>query len=254
MRFMPKAFRSVAATTAGLLLVVVAAPAAAQQDASPDTPEHVTITGLVVDESTGDPLATAVVRLASTDRAVMTDDAGRFRLERVPVGSRTLVFEQLGYTRFSLTQEFAPDGAPLVVQLSPQPVVLEGLEVMVDRFERRREAAGVAVRVLRPEDFRSQPTDLFRAVRTRAGLGLVGCTPRAGVSTWCIIHRGSYVPPAVWVDDRPSMGLEELELYRTDEVYAVEVYRAGRAIRVYTRHYMQNVAMSPRAVRPVWGW
>lgn len=239
---------------AATLTILAAAPVVAQEDRSGEEPEHVTIRGMVVDANTGEPVPTTVVRMAHPERSVMAGADGRFSLSHVPVGSRTLVFEQLGYTRLTVTREFGPEGAPIVVELEPQPVVLEGLDVMVDRFEARRQAAGVAVRVLRPEDFLSQPVDLFRAIRSRAGMGLIGCTPPGGMSTWCILNRGSYVVPSVWVDDRRAMGIEELELYRTDDVYAVEIYQAGRAIRVYTRQYMQKVAMSPRAVRPVWGW
>lgn len=256
----PRSFRpvpagaAIAATLAIVASLIAAAPVVAQDDASAEEPEHVTVTGTVVDASTGAPVPTTVVRMTHPERSVMTGPNGQFSLTNVPVGSRTLVFEQIGYTRMTVTQEFGPEAPSIVVELEPQPVVLEGLNVMVDRLEARRQAAGVAVRVLRPADFQYQPVDLFRAIRGRAGLGLVGCTPPRGISTWCILHRGSYTSPSVWIDDRRAMGIEELELYRTDDVYAVEVYQAGRAIRVYTRQYMQKIAMSPRAMPPVWGW
>lgn len=252
-RFLP--LRSATSGLAAAMLVLATvAPSVAQDETEAEAADHTTVTGQVVDASTGGAVATTVVRMTNPERSVMTDQDGRFSLTHVPVGTRTLVFEQLGYTRTTVTQEFHPESTPIVVELEPQPVVLEGLDVMVDRLEARRQAAGVAVRVLRPEDFQSQPVDLFAAIRGRAGMGLIGCTPRGGMSTWCILNRGSYVVPSVWVDDRRAMGIEELELYRTDDVYAVEIYQAGRAIRVYTRQYMQKVAMNPRAVQPVWGW
>lgn len=245
------------ALTTGVLalgLCWVGPDPATAQDAQSTDGEHTTVTGRVVDAGTGQPLASTVVRVAETRHAIMTDADGRFALLHVPVGIHTLTFEQLGYTPLSITQTVEPDGEPILAELPPMPVVLEGLKVMVDRFAARRQAAGVSVRLLRPDDFRAQPVDLFSAVRTRGGLGLVGCTPRGRVSTWCIISRGSYVEPRVWVDDRPAMGIEELELYRTHDVYAVEVYQAGRAIRVYTRDYIQRVAIQPRSVFPVWDW
>lgn len=242
------------AAAVAVLAIIAVAPVVAQDDPSGEEPEQVTVRGMVVDASTGEPMPTTVVRMAHPERSVMTGPDGRFSLSHVPVGSRTLAFEQIGYTRLTVTREFGPERTPIVVELEPQPVVLEGLDVMVDRFQARRQATGVSVRLLRADDFLSQPVDLFRAIRGRAGLGLIGCTPPGGMSTWCILNRGSYVVPSVWVDDRRAMGIEELELYRTDDVYAVEIYQAGRAIRVYTRQYMQKVAMSPRAVQPVWGW
>jgi len=56
-----------------------------------------TITGQVVDQTTGRPLADAVVSLEGSSRTTTTDRSGRFRLTDVPGGSRSLRVTAVGY-------------------------------------------------------------------------------------------------------------------------------------------------------------
>jgi CarboxypepD_reg-like domain len=242
-------FRSVVLALSALFAVGgwCARPAAAQ-DAAPD---RIAVIGTVVDANTGRAIPGAVVRVADTDIATMTDDGGNFVLNALEPGHLTLTFEQLGYTTIHLSQEFSAAGAPLQVELEPQPVVLEGLKVMADRFQQRRLSTGVSVRVLDTEDFRSLAVDAFDALRMRGGMAMHSCTPRHSTTTWCVLSRGAIRPPTVVIDDRPSMGLEELQLYRTDELYAIEIYRMGQHIRVYTRDYVSHSAIRPRALLPI---
>lgn len=245
--------RSAIAAALLFLAAPLAAPLAAQADREAESDPYVTLTGTVLDAKTGQPIAGAVVRQTDTERAVMTNREGRFALARVPVGPITLSFDQLGYTLLTLTQRAEAEAPPIRVELEPQPVVLDGLQVMADRMKARRQSTGVAVRLITADDFRASSVDLFRAVRTRAGVPMTPCSPRHRPSTWCAYVRGDLITPAVYIDDRPAWGVEELTMYRTDEIYAVEVYAAGRAIRVYTRDYVRHMAMLPRPIFPAWG-
>lgn len=72
------------------LLFVVAQPTFAQQPAA-------IITGTVVDDSTGTPLAGAHVFIASSLIGTTTDGEGRYRLERVPLGNHRLYVSIIGF-------------------------------------------------------------------------------------------------------------------------------------------------------------
>ena len=61
-----------------------------------ETPPARTVTGVVTDMNTGEPLAGAVVQIKGTGTGSMTDDHGRYRIE-VPDGDVTLVFSYILY-------------------------------------------------------------------------------------------------------------------------------------------------------------
>ncbi|NIR41285.1 MAG: hypothetical protein GWN07_36140, partial [Actinobacteria bacterium] len=81
-----------------------------------------------------------LVSVAAFDWGVMSGDDGRFTLIRVPVGETTLEFNQLGYADLEVTSTIERRMAPLRIELTPKPLVLEGIRVMADRFESRRKA------------------------------------------------------------------------------------------------------------------
>lgn len=225
---------------------------AAQAPAGEDTPETVTLRGTVLSEE-GGPVSGAVVRVVGTDAVAISDEDGAFVLAGTPTGLVTLSFEQIGYTPLRLTRTADADPAPVRVVLEPRPGVLDGLRVTVDRLRARRNSTGVNVRALGPDDFARQSKELFLALRFRGRLHMRPCTDGAAGSYWCVDRRGETFSPIVYVDEQPSvMGLDELEGYWTDEVYAVEIYQFGAALRVYTRHYIEGVAMDPHPFRPVW--
>ena len=235
-------------------MTAAASPVEAQQQDQKTAPvDGVTLSGEVVDASSRSPIPGAVVRIQETGRAVLTDGDGRWVMTEVSPGVLTLAFEQLGYTVVTLTQEARPDPAPIRIALEPKPLVLEGLRVMVDRLRLRRLSAGISSRVLGPEDFAKQSKELLWAVRASTGLQLTECRGRYEDDYWCVYRRGETFSPAVWIDDRYTfMGLDELEFYWTSEIYAVEIYQYGAALRVYTRAFMEAVAEEPRALRPIW--
>ena len=229
-----------------LLALLVATPLVAQRSDS----AAITVRGTLVDANTGSPLVGALVW--SGDRSTLTDEAGRFALSGMRPGHGTVSFEQLGYTPISLSQVYGPDDPPLQVELEPQPVVLEGLTVMADRLKARREATGVAVRVLDQDDMRREVGDGLDLLRRRGGMGLTACRSRRSLSAWCVYSRGRIVEPTLYIDDRPAFaGVEVLMLYQPAELYAVEIYRGGQHVRVYTRQYMQTIAMHPRPAPPL---
>lgn len=238
-----RAFRQFPLPPALLAAVLLApGPLVAQSDAG----ETTDVLGRITTEGADAPIYGAVVRVEGSDRSAVTADDGTFMLRNIPLGRVTIVVEQLGYTGAVLTFEVTPDAEPLQVTLSPQPLVLDNLKVMVDRIRARRYAPGVAVTVLDAKAFENQPSDLYWALRLRGGLSLSSCR---GAERDCVYSRGELVVPRVRIDDMPfTHRLEDLALYRTEDVYAVEIYQRGRVIHVYTRPFLNEVALSPRPV------
>ncbi|MBN1292186.1 MAG: TonB-dependent receptor [Candidatus Latescibacteria bacterium] len=62
-----------------------------------------TITGTIVDSSTGEPMVGAVVQIEGTKIGIVCDLDGKFRLTRVPVGTYSLKASMIGYVTKTIT-------------------------------------------------------------------------------------------------------------------------------------------------------
>ncbi len=98
-----------------LAALLVARPLTAQTEAS--------LSGEVTDETTGEPLVGATIRLVGTLLGASTDMNGEFLLPIVPVGAYQVEISQIGYATFIDTMRVAPkEKARLVVALTPSPL------------------------------------------------------------------------------------------------------------------------------------
>lgn len=244
---------------AGLLAAFALAlepPAAAGQQAA-----TATITGLVHDATSNAPIVAAVVTIPAANRSALTDDAGRFRLE-LPAGTYTLAVSALGYATLE-AESAVEDGGYYRIGLYPNPIALEPVVVDaegMDRiFQRRRNAAAVSVRTLGPTELtRGGAGNVEEFVKTRLGLVTcpalaTGANPAAGMfsrtlaqslvgSLGCVIWRGRTVPVAVYIDERFALGgVTELAAYLPHDLYAIEVWRYGAEIRVFTNNFIERV-------------
>lgn len=221
------------------------------QGATAQAPDTTTVTGIVVEAGTGEPVPGALVSMQVEDWGVMTSADGAFLLPGVPEGQTTLEVTALGYADLLLTQPVLSGMEPLRVELQPDPILLDGIRVMADRFETRRKAAAVSVRAFDREELRYAPTDVVDFLRYRAAIPLTFCN--GGLSRYCVLSRGRYVTPSVYIDEvRAVGGLEELEGYPSRAIFLVEVYSRGRHIRVYTNQYMERRGNAPVFPIPLW--
>lgn len=200
----------------------------------------VDLVGTVTDAG-GRPLVGAFVSVEGSDWGSLTGETGRFVIPDLPSGVVTLTAQLIGYETLTWTGAVA-GGVPVALTLKEQPILLEGLNVVTDRFESRRRGVATSVRwydygILATS---TQPNALD-FLSARAGLARVPC--RGAWSNECLIVRGRMTEPVVWVDEAPVIGgLDYLRVVPPHELYMVEVYASGRHIRAYTQRFMERAA------------
>ena len=71
----------------------------------------------------------------------------------------------------------------------------------------------------------------------------------------CTFRRGRMTPVQVYIDETPTFGgLAELESYRPQELFLIEVYGGGSQIRIYTTRFMDRIARSGKLLNPIPIW
>lgn len=229
------------ALTAIVLVIVAIALMASRSFAQERTePRSFDLVGHVLDEG-GRPLAGAFVALAGSDWGSLTNEDGRFLIPDVFEGTVELRAEQLGYETLEW-RGYARAQEPVELRLSARPIVLEGLNVVTDRFRARRNGTATSVRWFdRTALATSVQNTALDFVTTRAGLTRYSCNGR--YSTSCLMVRGRLAEPIVYVDEVPVIGgMEYLEAIQPHELYMIEVYGSGRHIRAYTPQFMERAA------------
>lgn len=225
-----------------------------------------TLTGQVIDQQTGEPVRGTMVEVSPAHRRTVTDADGRFEIRLRP-GDYLVTVSQIGYAEQRITVSVSPGSAePIIVSIEPQPLVLEGIQVIADRFESRRHIVPMYSRVMdRARISRSGGQSLANVVRSSGNVTPHACTGAAGgLSRFarataaagtggaqdCVYSRGRVVAPTVYIDDNVALGgMAALEMVTPVEVHHVEVYGRGTMIRVYTVGYVESVASGRQGLR-----
>jgi outer membrane receptor protein involved in Fe transport len=126
------------------LLLLVGLPFLLALSAAAQTPDA-TVVGRVLDTSTGEPLAGALVRVEGTEIQALTDSTGAFRLERVPPGPQVLRADRLGYAAARTTLTVPSSGqVEQDIRMGVSALQTEGLIVTADPLGRARGELGTA--------------------------------------------------------------------------------------------------------------
>ncbi len=210
------------------------------------------LTGRVIDATTGAPLVGAFVHLDGENRGVLTDAEGRFGLPGVFNGMNTVGVEQLGYVDYVETLALPEEAGPVLFALEPDPILLEGIQIVTDRFERRRMALAIPSQAFEREDLIDASSfNVLDFVRTRSFLWTVRCNPSFMDST-CAYYRGRLQPVSVYLDEMPFIGgIDLLTTMHPQELHRIEVYRGGTHIRLYTEQFMKRAGrtrLTPLAI------
>ena len=173
--------------------MIAAAPSVAQPTCQDDQPR---IVGLVIDASTDAPLEGAYVSAATSEWQSLTTDNGRFLLCQIASGTHVVTVERLGYQTLTVQVDATASGSPVHLRMIPDPILLEGLEIVTDRFEGRRRATARIVRAYDQEDLASSPYwTVVEFVDSRPGVFTTSC----GLNR-CIYYRRRVVRPTVYLD------------------------------------------------------
>jgi hypothetical protein len=224
--------------------------------------EVVALHGEVVDKSSGQGIVGASVEVIGQKIVSFTDANGRFVLPRVRVGGAAVRVRLLGYSDVVFSRNIAAGDSPMRIELVPNPVVMQALEVVADRFETRRKSAGFSVRPYTAEQIvESASFDIYEFLKDR--IGFVRCPdgsqPFAAVqgaaivghSETCIRWRGGWVAPQVFVDDALWLGgVETLQGWSKADIHRVEVMRRGVQIAIFTHGFAERLAKGQAQLQP----
>jgi TonB-dependent starch-binding outer membrane protein SusC len=210
------------------------------------------VSGQVTDASTRQPVVGALVRVNATTLQVVTNEQGRFTLNNVPAGARTLQISRVGYRLATTTVTVGETPASVTVTLSADAIGLDEIVAVGYGEARRRNVAG-AVASLRPEQaVRDLPvTSINSAMQGRlAGVQISqnSGTPGGGVT---VRIRGSssigagndplYVidgVPMTQGDQSPlnvgaTQGTDAINDLNPNEIESIEVLKDASAAAIY---------------------
>lgn len=226
----------------------------------------VSFTGRVIDTYWGSPVVEALIRIDGTIRPDgsqiwgLTRADGTFVIPDVPPGPSQVTVTRLGYADLVQVLDIRAEQFVEIVVI-PKPLVLEGIEVYVDRLESRVRQLPYAVTAFDEVTLQLSPTlDVATYLDQTPAIEFVPCFENnSGGGAFrqrrdCMRARGTQPRrPQIFIDDAPAFGgLPELGTIPTTEVYRVEVIRGCGQIRVYTSHYVERVvSQRPRALLPI---
>lgn len=213
------------------------------------------VRGRVIDRVTRLPVQGATVAGPDSGVSVLTNDSGLFRLRVSGSPPYRVRIEHLAYRTMSTALAPGADGPPVVIEVEPGAIELEGLEIFVDgfneRLEYRRNAASGVVHVFDTDALleydAAEGFELFWMI-VRQARPCRGATP-----DFCITRGGRDLPVVVCIDERRAhAGVMQLGDYRPEEFFAFEIYRRGEVIRAYTHDWVRGRVVSRQLAPESW--
>ncbi len=219
--------------------------------AQEDARARFTLTGRVVDSSQGVVMAGALVRLNGVLNPQITDSLGIFTFDGIEPGLLNISVSQLGYLPLDAEVRWAGQ-RPLRLELVPDPLILEGMTVQLDRLAQRRKRLARSIRYLSAADIQiaAAGDNAYDFVIARAGFRMFPCnrqgSPQGVLLFLCARIRNKPVNIRLYVDDvRIMVGMIAfLESYYPKDFYTMEIIESCGMIRLYTRFFVENVGQS----------
>ena len=211
------------------------------------------ITGRIIDQSNGQPLAAVQVSIPGTGVGALTQQNGRFLLLNVPVGTHTITAQRIGY-RTQSAQVTVSAGATLVQDFTlPEEAV--GLDEIVVTGTagggRQREVGASVSRVSSDLLESSGRMDLGAALQGRAsGLTMTAGSPQPGAAGRIVLRGSNSISatehPLVYIDgvriyseaanigpSQASQAYDPLSNIRPSDIDRVEIVRGPAATTLY---------------------
>jgi TonB-linked SusC/RagA family outer membrane protein len=228
----------------GLALGLISSAAAAQSNG--------TITGVVTDSETGQPLNGAQVYVADTNISTLTDQRGRYLLLNVPAGPQTVRTVLIGYASEEQTVTVvAGQTATLDIAVRLTAVELDAVVVSVvtGRAERKRELGTNTATISASEIAAAPITKMADVLTGRApGVQLQGVAGTVGTSQRIRIRGANSISlsnePLIYVDgvqfsnSKGGMGVGGQDFSRLndinpDDIANVEILKGPAASALY---------------------
>ena len=234
---------------APVVLCIAAGPLGGQ-DARPDSARPFTFRGEVRDYLTELPIPGATVQIVELRRSAVTDHNGYFELPELLPDHYTFVTSGFGYETNREPSEVGLN-AFMVVRLNPMAILLEGIEVTVERLieqlEVRRLSTPVASEVFEPETMqRTVEPDVASFVSTRTAFTIY----RDQMDRIQARLRGRPTNLRVCLDEVPVASGFLGNLLPT-ELGLLEVYESLGMIRLYTNGFLSRAAKEGFSPAPV---
>jgi len=239
-----------------LLVAIAVLPASTLAQAGGAIQGRVTATG------SQQPITGAQVRVEGTTSVAVTDVQGRFQLQNVPSGARTLQVTALGHRAGSARVTVGATPAEVEIQLQPDALGLDEL-VVVGYGEARRRTVSGAVSSLRSEAVADLPTVSVNNV-LQGRLAGVQVTQNSGApgSAITVRVRGSSSisagnQPLYVIDGVPMVqgnynrqnstfggqGVDALSDLNPNEIESIEVLKDASAAAIYGARASNGVVL-----------
>ncbi len=227
-----------------LALALLAVPLSAQTGS---------ITGVIINGETGDPLANVQVSLEGTGLGNVTNSEGRYLILNVPAGELEMVAQLIGYREARRTLSMG-DGASEVMDVSmfPRAVELEGVVVTGTAIAAQQREIGNSISMVTSEELAyAGAINLEDALRGRAlGVSVTGSSGTAGAGSDILLRGTNSVNgrnrPLIYVDGvrMPTGTLEDatgesqehatfLGSIREEDIERIEIIKGPAASSLY---------------------
>lgn len=141
-----------------------------------------TIRGSIIDADTGQPLAGATIQILETNNGAVSDSAGNYRFEKIPIGRYRLQASYLGYQTLIIAEVLVESGREVIqhIELTEQATQVDEVVVRASR----NVPHPVSVKTLTIEETLRFPATFYDPVRLSMALaGVVGDNDQAnGIS------------------------------------------------------------------------
>jgi hypothetical protein len=190
------------------------------------------VRGRVIDQRSGHAVPGVVVRLRPSRMSALSDTAGRFRFERVPLGEYRLQAEHIAYALNATALVVGHDDLDVVVPLTPEAIPLQPIIVSV--FSRRlehvgfydRQKRGVGTFIDRKQIDSMNVQDASDLLRRVPGLRLVPQNTRnSGEPRNATVGRRAHCRFAFVVDGTRTLQDFEMDMLAAPALEGIEVYQ-----------------------------
>lgn len=253
--------RAAVAALVGLVAGTAGPHAGSAQEPAPPT-DTVTFTfiGEIVDGLIDAPVIAAVVKVPGLRRFAFTDVNGRFFFTDFPEGTWEIIVEHLGYNTVEGTVTVA-EGNGLFLRMTPNPVALEGFEVMTrsDRLlaERRQRFPFRVTRIsptMLADAVSADPAAIFR----RNSLSYVSACPAppSRATDWmtpdCVMKSGGAARIRIFLDEFPMAGgMTHLSAMPKEMIHSMDWISEKAELRVYTKAFIQRLDEGAYSLGPL---